>query len=93
MLAPLITAFQASYPNVCGQVLVAERMADLIAEGVDLAFRLGGIEGFIAWRAEDRPTGIGSKRARFRTFDLSIVHVGTGISRSHAVCLGNLRRR
>jgi hypothetical protein len=75
MLTPLIIAFQASYPKVRVQVLVRERMADLIAEGVDLAFRLGGTEGFIAWRAEDRPTGIGSKRARLRTFDLSIVHV------------------
>lgn len=44
MLTPLITAFQASYPNVCVQVLVAERMADLIAEGVDLAFRLGELK-------------------------------------------------
>ena len=40
LLTPLITAFQASYPNVRVQVLITERLVDLIAEGVDLAFRL-----------------------------------------------------
>jgi DNA-binding transcriptional LysR family regulator len=44
LLTPLITAFQASYPNVRVQVLVTERMVDLIAEGVDLAFRLGELK-------------------------------------------------
>jgi DNA-binding transcriptional LysR family regulator len=44
LLTPLITAFQASYPNVRVQVLVTERMVDLIAEGVDLAFRLGQLK-------------------------------------------------
>jgi DNA-binding transcriptional LysR family regulator len=44
LLQPLITAFQASYPNVRVQVLVTERMVDLIAEGVDLAFRLGELK-------------------------------------------------
>jgi DNA-binding transcriptional LysR family regulator len=44
LLTPLITAFQASYPNVRIQVLVTERMVDLIAEGVDLAFRLGELK-------------------------------------------------
>ena len=39
-----VTAFQASYPNVRVQILVTERMVDLIAEGVDLAFRLGALK-------------------------------------------------
>jgi len=43
LLAPLITAFQASYPNVRVQVLVADRFVDHIAEGVDLVFRLGAL--------------------------------------------------
>ena len=44
LLTPLVTAFQASYPNVRIQILVTERMVDLIAEGVDLAFRLGPLK-------------------------------------------------
>jgi DNA-binding transcriptional LysR family regulator len=44
LLTPLIMAFQASYPNVRIQVLVTERMVDLIAEGVDLVFRLGDLK-------------------------------------------------
>jgi DNA-binding transcriptional LysR family regulator len=44
LLTPLVTAFQASYPNVCVQILVTERLVDLIAEGVDLAFRLGALK-------------------------------------------------
>jgi DNA-binding transcriptional LysR family regulator len=44
MLTPVITAFQASYPNVRVQVLVTERIVDLISEGVDLAFRLGELK-------------------------------------------------
>jgi DNA-binding transcriptional LysR family regulator len=43
LLTPLITAFQVSYPNVRVQVLVTERMVDLVAEGVDLVFRLGSL--------------------------------------------------
>jgi DNA-binding transcriptional LysR family regulator len=41
LLTPLLTAFQVSYPNVRVQVLVTDRMVDHIAEGVDVAFRLG----------------------------------------------------
>ena len=41
LLTPLVTAFQAAYPNVRVQALVTERLVDLIAEGIDLAFRLG----------------------------------------------------
>jgi len=39
-LAPLIGAFQASYPNVRVQVFITDRIVDHIAEGVDLAFRV-----------------------------------------------------
>jgi DNA-binding transcriptional LysR family regulator len=44
LLTPLVTEFQDSYPNVRVQVLVTERMIDLITEGVDLAFRLGPLK-------------------------------------------------
>jgi DNA-binding transcriptional LysR family regulator len=44
LLTPLVTAFQNSYPNVRVQILVTERMVDLIAEGIDLAFRLGPLK-------------------------------------------------
>jgi len=39
-LAPLIGAFQASYPRVRVQVFITDRIVDHIAEGVDLAFRV-----------------------------------------------------
>src|SRR5712675_2567791 len=41
LLAPLLGTFQASYPNVRVQVFVTDRFVDLIAEGIDLVFRLG----------------------------------------------------
>jgi DNA-binding transcriptional LysR family regulator len=41
LLTPMVTAFQASYPHVRVQILVTDRIVDHIAEGVDLAFRLG----------------------------------------------------
>jgi DNA-binding transcriptional LysR family regulator len=41
LLTPLVSAFQASYPNVRVQILVTERFPDHIAEGVDLGFRVG----------------------------------------------------
>ena len=43
LLAPLLDAFQASYPNVRVQVFVTDRFVDLIAEGIDLVFRLGAL--------------------------------------------------
>jgi DNA-binding transcriptional LysR family regulator len=43
LLTPLVTAFQASYPNVRVQILVTDRFVDHIAEGIDLAFRLGAL--------------------------------------------------
>src|ERR1700724_1481095 len=44
LLAPLVGAFQASYPNVRVQVFITDRIVDQIAEGVDLAFRVGDLE-------------------------------------------------
>jgi DNA-binding transcriptional LysR family regulator len=41
LLTPLVTAFQASYPNVRVQILIVERFVDHISDGVDIAFRLG----------------------------------------------------
>jgi DNA-binding transcriptional LysR family regulator len=41
LLAPLLGAFQASYPNIRVQVFVTDRFVDLIAEGIDIVFRLG----------------------------------------------------
>ena len=43
-LTPLATAFQASYPHVRMQILVTDRLVDNIAEGVDLAFRVGPLK-------------------------------------------------
>lgn len=44
LLGPLVGAFQGSYPDVRVQVLVTNRMVDHIADGVDLAFRLGPLK-------------------------------------------------
>jgi DNA-binding transcriptional LysR family regulator len=41
LLAPLILGFQARYPEVRVQVLIAERAVDHIADGVDLIVRIG----------------------------------------------------
>ncbi|MBO9695275.1 MAG: LysR family transcriptional regulator [Sphingopyxis sp.] len=41
LLAPLLGAFQADYPAVELRVLVTDRRVDHIAEGIDLALRLG----------------------------------------------------
>jgi len=43
LVAPITTAFQASYPEVRIHVLVTERLVDHIAEGIDLAFRVGAL--------------------------------------------------
>ena len=43
LLAPLVAAFQASYPKVRIQILVTDRFVGHIAEGVDLVFRLGAL--------------------------------------------------
>jgi DNA-binding transcriptional LysR family regulator len=44
LLTPLVTAFQASYPNVRVQILITDRYVDHIAEGVDMVFRLGALK-------------------------------------------------
>jgi len=44
LLSPLVGAFQASYPNVRIQILIAERFIDHIGDGVDIAFRLGELK-------------------------------------------------
>jgi len=42
LLVPLVGAFQASYPEVRVQMFISERFVDHIADGIDLAFRVGG---------------------------------------------------
>jgi DNA-binding transcriptional LysR family regulator len=44
LLVPLVGAFQKLYPNVRVQILVTERIVDLIEEGIDLVFRLGALK-------------------------------------------------
>lgn len=41
LIAPVVTAFQASYPNVKVQVYITERIIDQIADDVDIAFKVG----------------------------------------------------
>ncbi|WP_422367493.1 LysR family transcriptional regulator [Pelagibius sp.] len=41
VLTPIVTAFQASYPNVRAQILVTDRRVDHLSEGVDVVFRIG----------------------------------------------------
>jgi DNA-binding transcriptional LysR family regulator len=43
LIAPLIGAFQEKYPNVRVQVFITDRIVDQIAEGVDVAFRVGAL--------------------------------------------------
>lgn len=44
LLVPIITAFNASYPDVHVHVMITERMVDHISEGVDLALRVGPLK-------------------------------------------------
>src|SRR5262249_3078632 len=44
LLAPIVVAFQGAYPDVRIQIFITERIVDQIAEGVDLAFRVGELE-------------------------------------------------
>jgi DNA-binding transcriptional LysR family regulator len=44
LIAPLIGAFQSSYPDVRVQVFITDRIVDQIAEGVDVAFRVGALK-------------------------------------------------
>jgi DNA-binding transcriptional LysR family regulator len=41
LLAPIVGAFQASYPNVRIDVFITDRIIDQFVEGIDLAFRVG----------------------------------------------------
>ena len=41
LLAPLVGAFQVSYPKVRVQAFITDRIVDQIAEGVDLVFKVG----------------------------------------------------
>jgi DNA-binding transcriptional LysR family regulator len=43
LLTPIVTAFQAAYPDVRVQIFVTDRHIDHITEGIDLAFRLGAL--------------------------------------------------
>jgi DNA-binding transcriptional LysR family regulator len=43
-LSPLLAAYRASYPQVRVQALITERHVDHIADGVDLAIRLGPLK-------------------------------------------------
>ncbi len=47
LLAPIINAFQVSYPGVRVHLLVTDRYVDHIAEGVDLIFRVGKLKDSI----------------------------------------------
>jgi DNA-binding transcriptional LysR family regulator len=44
LLSPLVTAFQASYPSVRVEILIAERFVDHISDGVDIVFRFGALK-------------------------------------------------
>jgi DNA-binding transcriptional LysR family regulator len=44
LLAPLVGAFQASYPEVRVSIMVTDRHVDHIAEGIDLVFRVGELK-------------------------------------------------
>ena len=44
LIAPLVGSFQAAYPDVRVQIFVSERSVDHIADGIDLAFRVGAIK-------------------------------------------------
>lgn len=44
LLVPIVSAFQASYPNVKVRIMVTNRYVDPISEGVDIVFRVGRME-------------------------------------------------
>ena len=43
LLTPLLNAFRQSYPNVRVHALITERYVDHIADGVDVALRVGAL--------------------------------------------------
>lgn len=44
VVAPLLNAFQDTYPDVAIELMLSERPTDFIADGVDVAFRHGRME-------------------------------------------------
>ncbi|HEC18281.1 MAG TPA: LysR family transcriptional regulator [Gammaproteobacteria bacterium] len=44
LVVPLVSGFQALYPNVSVQVLIADRYVHLIEDGIDLALRVGELD-------------------------------------------------
>jgi DNA-binding transcriptional LysR family regulator len=42
-IMPVVNAFLAKYPRVTAQVLLQDKLTDLVEEGVDVAFRIGEI--------------------------------------------------
>ena len=44
LLAPIIGAFQKTYPEVRVQIFITDRIVDHVSEGVDLTFRVGDLE-------------------------------------------------
>lgn len=44
LLSPILAAFQAAHPGVHFRVLVTDRMVDHIAEGIDVALRVGELK-------------------------------------------------
>jgi DNA-binding transcriptional LysR family regulator len=44
LIAPLLGSFQETYPDVRVQVFITDRIVDQIAEGVDVAFRVGALK-------------------------------------------------
>jgi len=43
-VSPLMGEFLAAHPQVTGELLLADRMANLVDEGIDLALRIGHLE-------------------------------------------------
>ncbi len=44
LLAPIVGAFQETYPDVRVQIFITDRIVDHVSEGVDLTFRVGDLE-------------------------------------------------
>jgi DNA-binding transcriptional LysR family regulator len=43
-VAPLMSAFLLRYPAVTGELLLSDRMANMVEEGIDVAVRIGNLE-------------------------------------------------
>jgi DNA-binding transcriptional LysR family regulator len=44
LLAPVVGAFQSAHPDVRVQIFITDRIVDQIAEGIDIAFKVGAIK-------------------------------------------------